>query len=257
MSSQYPELWSALSAPFAEHQLKVKTRRTKDGATIKMYYVDAQHIQERLDTVLGPESWEFRLVAWGGDLIGTLAIRLPDGREVAKSDVGGRSKMQDSADEPKAAASHALRRCATLFGIGRYLYLRDSHHAPTPAAARPQPPRGPQASPAQAPEPGHREKERHHWDTAGHGEEARRTPPSNGHHDDRPRTGRALFAWLKGQDEQHDFGVLRHVAGWAKRQGAPERMVEWDAEWTTAGYGEACKRIQALKESAEFQESIG
>jgi hypothetical protein len=118
--TSYPEIWAALAAPFPTNQVRIREKTTKSGATLKLSYIDAHHVQDRLDNVLGPENWEISLAPWGADLIATMTITLPDGRRVPKSDVGGRPTGDH--DQAKAAASYALRRCAVLFGVGRYLY---------------------------------------------------------------------------------------------------------------------------------------
>ena len=119
--TKYPEIFTALKAPFPPELLRKKTKKPKEGPAITLTYVDAHVVQDRLDEVLGPENWELGLQPWGTDLIGTMTITLPDGTKLSKSDAAGRPKMGDQVDEPKGAATHVLRRCAMLFGVGRYL----------------------------------------------------------------------------------------------------------------------------------------
>jgi hypothetical protein len=118
MSTKHPEIFEALAAPF--HASDVKQRAGQGNQ--KLSYITARTVENRLDEVLGPEGWDFELTAWGTDLIGTLVIRLPDGSVVRKSDVGGRAGMKTGDDDTKSAASDALKRCAVLLGVGRYLY---------------------------------------------------------------------------------------------------------------------------------------
>ncbi len=117
--TKFPEIFAALTEPFVGRDVKQR----EGGRGKKLSYITARTVQNRLDDVLGPESWHFELVPWGNDaLIGTLIIVLPDGSTVRKSDVGGRAGMQTADDDTKSAASDALKRCAVHFGIGRELY---------------------------------------------------------------------------------------------------------------------------------------
>ncbi len=62
-----------------------------------------------------------------------------------------------------------------------------------------------------------------------------------------PQNGKALFAWIKKQDEQHGFGLLKTVSDWAKRQDFPARMVQWNAEQVQSGFTEAQAAIRAMQ----------
>jgi len=55
-----------------------------------------------------------------------------------------------------------------------------------------------------------------------------------------------LFAWTKDQDEKYEYGLLKHLNAWAKRQEFPSRMVDWDPEQVTKAYGEACRKVRAI-----------
>jgi hypothetical protein len=99
MGTKYPDLFAALTAPFSESEVR---ERNQAGRTLK--YVTASTVANRLDSILGPEGWEFALKPWGDDLIGTLTIRLPDGTTVSKSNVGGRADMQEGDNDAKSAA---------------------------------------------------------------------------------------------------------------------------------------------------------
>jgi hypothetical protein len=61
-----------------------------------------------------------------------------------------------------------------------------------------------------------------------------------------PRNGRALFAWTKDQDEKYEYGLLKHLNAWGKRQEFPPRMIDWDAEQVTRAYSEACRKVRAI-----------
>ena len=76
-------------------------------------YVDARAVQDRLDQVVGPDTWSFSVQMVTGATfaaIGTLTI-------------GGISKSDAGEDETvKGAVSDALKRSAVQWQIGRYLY---------------------------------------------------------------------------------------------------------------------------------------
>jgi hypothetical protein len=55
-----------------------------------------------------------------------------------------------------------------------------------------------------------------------------------------------LFAWTKDQDEKYEYGLLKYLNGWAKRQDFPQRMVDWDAEQVTRAYSEACRKVRTI-----------
>lgn len=116
--------WQALRAPFEPRDVDFRIQRTfeRDGKpqAAVVAYMDARLVQDRLDTVVGPQHWSF---AWeplssnaAGEITvakGTLTIC-----GVSKSDVGDAGKTEPS----KASVSDALKRAAVMWGIGRYLY---------------------------------------------------------------------------------------------------------------------------------------
>lgn len=112
----------ALSAPFDPKEIKYKPQMVKNNRALAMAYIDARHIQDRLDEVLGVENWEdgYKILA-DGSVMCRLRIKLGD-RWISKTDVGSPSEQPDGGDRLKAAFSDALKRAAVKFGIGRYLY---------------------------------------------------------------------------------------------------------------------------------------
>ncbi len=152
-----------------------------------------------------------------------LTIRLPDGSTLSKADAGGYAGMADSGDDDKSGYSDAFKRAAVKFGIARYLY-RDgvpnfvqertpvASSEPVTATTTPQEvvtaapiaPAAP-AAPASAPRNGN---------SAGNP----------------PRTGKALFAWTKDQEQRYEVGLLKYLNQWAKLQDFPGRMIDWDAD---------------------------
>lgn len=124
-------IWEDLAAPFAEDELEWKPQTIgKKGDRIYALlvpYVQSRAIMDRLDTVVGPESWttELRPVVIKGEegFVCKLSIRVDD--ETAdgwewthREDVAPASDIEAM----KGAASGALKRVAVQFGIGRYLY---------------------------------------------------------------------------------------------------------------------------------------
>lgn len=117
---------------------------------------------------------------------------------------------------------------------------------------------GPAAANGHAPAPPPR-KERHEWDTADHGEAARRRPMGgggNGGNGDRsgpPKSGKGLYARLKDLDEAHDYGVLQRVKSWAKQEGNDARMSDWTPDEIRDGWAVAERFLEALRESDRLQ----
>lgn len=112
----------ALAEPFDPREVKFKPQQVKQNRCLAMAYIDARLVQDRLDEVLGVESWadEYTILP-DGSVMCALKCRLGDGW-VTKSDVGSTSEQPDPGDRLKAAFSDALKRAAVKFGIGRYLY---------------------------------------------------------------------------------------------------------------------------------------
>jgi hypothetical protein len=104
-------------------------------------YISARTVADRLDTVVGVGAWSFTyepLVIEGGELRvakGTLTVY-----GVAKQDVGTASNWEPS----KGCISDTLKRCAVLWGVGRYLYelpmvwvqLDEAGHVPVALLAK-------------------------------------------------------------------------------------------------------------------------
>jgi hypothetical protein len=115
--------WAAfLAEPFAADEIHWKPAVVSGNRCLAIAYIDARAIQDRLDTVLGPEGWsdEYQLLP-DGSVVCRLTCRFGE-LTVTKSDVGSPSEQKDEGDRMKAAFSDALKRAAVKFGIGRYLY---------------------------------------------------------------------------------------------------------------------------------------
>lgn len=232
--TQHRELFAALAAPFEPEEVK---HRTHSGRTLD--YVTARTVMNRLDEVLGPENWWDDFVPLEHSVICRLTVRLPDGQVLIKSDAGGYAGMADPGDDDKSGFADAFKRAAVKFGVGRYLYrdgvprfARDvfkgrAEVVPAAPSAEGQS----QGQPAQA------------------AQAATTNPaPRNGEEGlNAPRSGRALFAWTKDQDEKYEYGLLKHLNAWGKRQEFPGRMVDWEGEQVTRAYSEACRKIRAIQ----------
>src|SRR5262245_16376628 len=205
--TQHPNLFAALAAPFDSDEVKFRSQGGR-----QLSYVTARNIMNRLDDVLGPENWWDDFVPLEHSVICKLTIRLPDGTVLTKSDAGGYAGMPDPGDDDKSGFADAFKRAAVKFGIGRYLYRdgvprfaeqrlqsRGELSSPDASASQlaalsgdaPVPPAP--ATEAAGPNPSSRE-----------GEDASNTP----------RSGRALFAWTKDQDEKYEYGLLKHINAW-------------------------------------------
>jgi hypothetical protein len=221
--TQFPDLFAALAAPFDTQEVRVRSQAGR-----QLHYITARTAMNRLDDVLGPENWWDEYAPGENSVMCRLTVRLPDGQMITKADAGGYAGMPDSGDDEKSGVSDAFKRAAAKFGVARYLY-RDG----VPSFVR-------EREPATAAANGSHEPER---------------PRPSAPRDQVPKTGRALFAWTKEQEQRHEVGLLKYLNGWAKLQDFPGRMVEWDAEQVAVAHAEAIRKIQAIPQgSAEAYE---
>jgi hypothetical protein len=238
--TQHTDLFAALAAPFDPDEVKLRAQAGR-----QLHYVTARTVMNRLDDVLGPENWWDDFVPLEHSVICRLTIRLPDGTVLTKSDAGGYAGMADPGDDDKSGFADAFKRAAVKFGVGRYLYrdgipkfARESlqvrgeleAQAASGPAGQPQTPAGPAPSPLPPPV----------------APSLSPTPRASDDGLNPPRNGRALFAWTKDQDEKYEYGLLKHINAWGKRQDFPPRMVDWDAEQVTRAYSEACRKVRAI-----------
>ena len=115
---------AAFSAPFPSSEVKLKPQKINGNKALVVSYIDARLVQDRLDSVVGPENWADSYEVLGdGSVVCRLAVRFGTDTEwITKTDVGSQSEQPDGGDRLKAAFSDALKRAAVKFGIGRYLY---------------------------------------------------------------------------------------------------------------------------------------
>ncbi len=246
--TQYPDLFAALAAPFDSQEVRVRSQAGR-----QLHYITARTAMNRLDSVLGPENWWDEYLPGENSVLCRLTVRLPDGSTVTKSDAGGYAGMPDQGDDDKAGYSDAFKRAAVKFGVGRYLYrdgvpafVREREPATVGAALPAEPAHAPTPEPAPAAPSPATNGSRH----AANAKERDGGGP--------PRTGRALFAWTKEQEQRHEVGLLKYLNGWAKLQEYPGRMVDWDADQVNQAYAEACRKLQAISSSSNeaYEEAL-
>lgn len=91
---------------------------TKAGdKAMALAYVDARDVMDRLDSVLGADSWQDRYEFSGARTICYLSIKI-NGEWVTKADGAGDTAVEAE----KGAISDAFKRAAVKWGIARYLY---------------------------------------------------------------------------------------------------------------------------------------
>jgi hypothetical protein len=227
--TQHPDLFAALAAPFEPEEVKVRSQTGR-----QLHYITARTAMNRLDNVLGPEGWWDEYVPGENSVLCRLTIRLSDGSLLTKCDAGGYAGMADSGDDDKSGYSDAFKRAAVKFGVARYLY-RDgvpgfvAQRVPTAEPA----PAAVESEPGQAPS---------------HGPFANKSP----------RTGKALFAWTKDQEQRYRVGLLKYLNQWAKLQEFPGRMIDWDAEQVNLAYQEAVRKLQAVESTSRenYEEAL-
>lgn len=127
--------------------VKGVTSATKEGDSPRamvVAYIDARATAIILDRIVGPANWAFQLlsaplVKQGNDWIahGRLTIRLDDGREVYREDIGAGDGDVETGG--KGASSDAFKRCAVMFGVGRALYYLPQEWVPAEVKGRGKP----------------------------------------------------------------------------------------------------------------------
>ena len=249
--TQYPELFAALAAPFDPSEVK---NRSQAGR--QMSYITSRTAMNRFDAAVGPENWRNHTrvehLADGTDLV-VCTIELRIGNEwIGKEDAGGFREMteknrsgevvEDEENTVKTGYSDAFKRTAILWGVGRYLY-RDGV---------------PNYGTEQAPPPSHYEapqqrtndwRERAGVQQSQPPQEQRQTSGGQRQHNGPPRSGKALFAWTKEQEQKYDVGLLKYLNEWAKLQGFPGRMVDWASDQVAVAYAEAEKKLASVSGS--------
>jgi len=265
MATQYADIFAALAAPFETAEVK---ERSQSGRTFS--YITARVVMNRLDNVLGPENWTEVYFPGEKSVMCTLTITLPDGKQLSKSDAGGYAGMADSGDDDKSGFSDSFKRAAVKLGIGRYLYkdgvpafvterydTLDGPAVPVAHTHTPAVPTGSGGSSGYAPRWGNAPEPAR--STRQEASDDRPTTPAPASTRERsetgrgrgngglPRTGRALFAWAKDQEQIHRVGLLKYLNAWAKMQEFPGRMVDFDAEQVRLTVAEAQRKLSTIQ----------
>ena len=82
-------------------------------------YIDSRQVQDLLDEVVGPESWQDKYYECKSNLFCSIGIRIK-GIWVWKTDCG----VESNVDKQKGEASDAFKRAAVKWKIGRFLYSK-------------------------------------------------------------------------------------------------------------------------------------
>ena len=136
------DIYARLAAPF-----ETTFRDTRGGVDLE--YITGEQCTSRLNEVLGPGGWSFRVLEHGINaeadeawVCGELAAEI-GGRPVVRQQFGSQKiKRSRSTGAPldigfdlKGAATDALKKCASLIGVGLYLSRKESGEAPRLAEA--------------------------------------------------------------------------------------------------------------------------
>lgn len=135
--SDWTHIRAALAEPFEDDELKERDGR----GGMRFTYADARVYMDRLDDVVGCESWSdsYRVIDAANVAVECTLTVLG----VSKTDVGYCNNAEHPEDEAfKSAYSDAFKRACTKFGLGRFLYSLKpgGQRAPEPARQS-QPPR--------------------------------------------------------------------------------------------------------------------
>lgn len=112
-----------LKEPFPADRVSWRVGSTNGEKTrgMALAYIDARDVQDRLDTVCGPDNWQCRYALLGATTVCEVGIKV--GADwVWKADGAGATDFEGE----KGALSDAFKRAAVKWGIGRYLYDVDA-----------------------------------------------------------------------------------------------------------------------------------
>ena len=111
-----------LHRPFPAGHIHWRAQTVVDGGgkgvrALALAYLDSRDVQDRLDSVLGPENWQSKHYDANGKMACSIGVKIGD-EWIWKSDGAGDTDVE----KEKGAFSDALKRAAVHWGIGRYLY---------------------------------------------------------------------------------------------------------------------------------------
>lgn len=230
--SQHIDIFAALAAPFADDEVRSRRQSGRD-----FQYITARMVMNRLDEVLGPENWWDDYTPIENAIVCRLTLRLPDDTILTKCDAGGFTTTADTSDYEKSGFSDAFKRAAVKFGVGRYLYgdgVPSSIRDALALAARDSKQAAPRRREMELETPLHQPSL------------AVSRPAMDVAHGTAPKSGKALFAWVKERDEKLGCELLKSLSDWGKSQDFPARMVQWTGEQVDRGHSEAVRRLGSL-----------
>lgn len=119
MKDSHKTLLKQLKQPFDPKFVKWRVGATNESKTkgIALAYIDSREVQKRLDDVMGLGGWQVRYIPVDKGFICELDLLIDD-RWVTKSNTAGYTTV----DPIKGGGSDALKRAASAWGVGRYLY---------------------------------------------------------------------------------------------------------------------------------------
>lgn len=117
MSSEVPKaILRQLKDPFETRLIKWRV----GGGSKVLAYIDARDVMKRLDDVMGADGWQDKYIPIDGGFICELSLKIGD-EWITRSNAADYTKVEAI----KGGASNALKRAASTWGIGRYLYYLD------------------------------------------------------------------------------------------------------------------------------------
>ena len=232
--TKFPDLFAALAAPFHADDLRCREARdAKTGKSTMLRYITSRLAMNRLDDVLGPESWTVDYEPFGaaGGVKCTLSITLPDGSIVTKRAIGGTTPMRDPSDTEKTGESDSFKRVCVYLGIARSLY--GDGQATFDSAPKAIATTNGHPSPVSTPEPV--------------------TPPrslgwANGDASEPEWTGKRLAGWARSEEARTGKNVLAWLSTWGAKQGYPPKILSWNHSQAAAGHAAASRKLAASQE---------
>lgn len=151
-----PTLYDRLSAQFAK-----PLQRTGPTGGPMLDYLSGEQVISHLNDVLGVDGWEFRVLQHGHNqeadeiwVLGELTAHFPE-RSVVRQQFGSQEvKHKRDGDileigfDLKGAATDALKKCASLIGVGLWLYAKGGGTTSAPPPSRPAAPQTRAAQPS-------------------------------------------------------------------------------------------------------------
>lgn len=145
MADEPSPTYAALAAPF-------ETTHKRIVGGVELDYLTGEQVATRLNTVLGPSGWSFRVLEHGyneeadelwalGEIAATIdsvpVLRQQFGSQKLKRSRAN-SAVLDVGFDLKGAATDAMKKCASLLGVGLYLsHKEELSETPHPGETHP------------------------------------------------------------------------------------------------------------------------